>query len=155
MLAVKGGIIFALFLYSYLVAESAAFQVEASEDNSVFPRERRMKLCGNNLYQMLRVICNTPMMRQRRHAVPEPLYPGQLSPFLMSVYRPKIDDDEMTITDGNWEMESSPTRDRFAHIGLLRRLNKRSPSPADSGWGISDTCCRKSCTWDELSRFCA
>ena len=76
-----------------------------------------MRLCGSRLLQVVMALCEGTV-RHRRHAVPEPVYPGSLSPYLMSVYRPSIDDD-MTITDGNWEQESNPVRERFQHIQLL------------------------------------
>ena len=46
------------------------------------------------------------------------LFLGNLSPFLMSVYRPSIDDD-LIITEGNWGLDS-PAKDRFQKINLLR-----------------------------------
>jgi hypothetical protein len=36
----------------------------------------------------------------------------------MSVYRPSIDDD-VIITDGNWESDS-PAKDRFQKVDMLR-----------------------------------
>jgi len=125
---------------------------EPDRDN--FSRVRRnlsgkVKLCGDRLFQVLFAICTGNSLRNKRHA--EPTYPGNLSPFLMSVYRPSIDDD-VIITDGNWELDS-PAKDRFQKVDLLRRLNKRSPVP-DRTIGLTQECCYASCSLEQLKKYC-
>jgi len=125
---------------------------ESQSDN--FPRVRRtvngkVKLCGDRLFQVLFAICTGRGLRNKRHTAPR--YPGNLNPFLMSVYRPSIDDD-VIITDGNWESDS-PAKDRFQKVDMLRRLNKRSPVP-DRTIGLTQECCYESCSLEQLKKYC-
>ena len=77
----------------------------------------KFRICGDRLSNVIFAICTGQIGRAKRHAVPEPSY--NLSPFLMSIYRPSIDDDR-SITDGNWELNRSPLLDRFANVEVLR-----------------------------------
>ena len=89
------------------------------------------------------------MLRSKRQA--DPSY-NSLSPFLMSIYRPSIEDHDDMI-DGHWrDIAAAPAMDRFAKVDVLRRLNKRGTNTLLVG--ASDLCCRKSCSWNDLTRFC-
>jgi len=126
---------------------------ESERDN--FSRVRRVvglqgkvKLCGDRLFQVLFAVCTG---RSKRQAEPTAVYPGNLSPFLMSVYRPSIDDD-LIITEGNWGLDS-PSKDRFQKVNLLRHLNKRSPTP-ERTIGLAQECCYDACNYDQLKKYC-
>ncbi len=83
-----------------------------------------MKLCGNRLTQAIMLVCSAEAVRGKRHAAAAPGgYPGSLSPLLMSVYRPDMDDNADIFNDGNWEQwkkETSPLYERFQHINSIR-----------------------------------
>ena len=63
------------------------------------------------------MVCSN--IRRKRHALPEPAFPGSL---YMSVYRPNLEDDRFIsdgISEGNrWNFGGA--RDRFQKVGLLR-----------------------------------
>jgi len=122
---------------------------ESERDNfSRVRRDGKVKLCGDRLFQVLFAVCTG---RSKRQAEPTAVYPGNLSPFLMSVYRPSIDDDVIN-TERNWELDS-PAKDRFQKINLLRRLNKRSPTP-ERTIGLAQECCYDACNYDQLKKYC-
>ena len=63
------------------------------------------------------MVCSN--IRRKRHALPEPAFPGSL---YMSVYRPNLEDDRFIsdgISEGNrWNFGGA--RDRFQKVGMLR-----------------------------------
>jgi len=126
--------------------------VAAQFDNEVAPRDTRavpIKLCGNHLFMALDAVCDMERHRNRgkRHAVPEPSY--RMSPFMMSIYRPSIDDEDKWAADwADLKLESNPGRDIYNRISSLRNVRKRSI------YGVSDACCKNACTMEELARFC-
>ena len=98
--------------------------VAAQFDNEVTPRDTRVvpiKLCGNHLFMALDAVCDMERHRNRgkRHAVPEPSY--RMSPFMMSIYRPSIDDEDKWAADwADLKLESNPGRDIYNRISSLR-----------------------------------
>jgi len=134
------GLILALSLMSTVT--NAQFNNEVPERQS--RADRPMKLCGQQLGQVLSLVCGS---RGKRHAVAEPSY--RMSPFMMSIYRPSIDDEDKWAADwADLKLESSPGMDFYNRINSLRNLRKRSIVR------VSDVCCKNSCTMHQLREFC-
>jgi len=154
MLEHKSILILLLICITTALANSEMNDEDSERDS--FNRVRRViglqgnkvKLCGDRLFQVLFAVCTG---RSKRHAEPSATYPGNLSPFLMSVYRPSIDDD-LIITEGKWGLDS-PAKGRFQKINLLRHLNKRSPTP-DRTIGLASECCYDACNYEQLKKYC-
>ena len=107
-------------LFLLFICGCASVNAQSYEDsNDIEPRQTRarpIKLCGAKLGEALMLVCS---MRGKRHAVPEPSY--QLSPFLMSIYRPSIDDSDNWRADwADMKLESAPGRDVYDRIGAMR-----------------------------------
>jgi len=134
------GLVLALSLMSTVT--NAQFNNEVPERQS--RADRPMKLCGQQLGQVLSLVCGS---RGKRHAVAEPSY--RMSPFMMSIYRPSIDDEDKWAADwADLKLESSPGMDFYNRINSLRNLRKRSIVR------VSDVCCKNSCTMHQLREFC-
>jgi len=149
---VRRGLVLALVML--IASMASAYESQENREESFQRMSRRSEmvlLCGDRLSRILMHLCTN---RLKRHAVPEPdhrVVPGNLSPFLMSIYRPSIDND-MTISEGdNWGYESpTSSRDRFQAVEVIRRLHKRSPLER----GVTEVCCYKPCSRAELEQFC-
>ena len=106
------GLVLALSLMSTVT--NAQFNNEVPERQS--RADRPMKLCGQQLGQVLSLVCGS---RGKRHAVAEPSY--RMSPFMMSIYRPSIDDEDKWAADwADLKLESSPGMDFYNRINSLR-----------------------------------
>ena len=107
------GLVLALSLMSTVT--NAQFNNEVPERQS--RADRPMKLCGQQLGQVLSLVCGS---RGKRHAVAEPSY--RMSPFMMSIYRPSIDDEDKWAAEwaSDLKLESSPGMDFYNRINSLR-----------------------------------
>merc|ERR1712083_633132 len=156
MLVRRSLLVFLIICVTMVLASNFNDDLDESERDSfnrVRKGERKQKLCGDVLFQMLYAVCMDPNLRNKRHAAPTE-YPGHLSPFLMSVYRPSIDNDLIITDGGNWESIDSPTRHRFQKVNLLRRLNKRSAMPEQPTIGLATECCERACSYSQIRRYC-
>lgn len=132
-----------LALACLMSATSAQFNNEVPERQI---RDRPRTYCGRQLAEVLMLVCASS--RGKRHAVAEPSY--RMSPFMMSIYRPSIDDEDKWAAEwaSDLKLESSPGMDFYNRINSLRNLRKRSIVR------VSDVCCKNSCTMHQLREFC-
>jgi hypothetical protein len=82
---------------------------------------QRYKLCGYRLTEAIMLVCYS-QARGKRHAIPEPSYNDNLSPFLTSIYRPSIEDDRDQGWD-QWQL-GNPHAGRFHKVGTIRVIYK-------------------------------
>jgi hypothetical protein len=150
MLLVKG-LICSLCIIG-LCSASILEDLDQNQNNQVdFQRERReidesevqrYKLCGYRLTEAIMLVCYS-QARGKRHAIPEPSYNDNLSPFLTSIYRPSIEDDRDQGWD-QWQL-GNPHAGRFHKVGTIRKMQKRQ---------ASDHCCQHSCSYEDLKMYC-
>ena len=103
-----------LALACLMSATSAQFNNEVPERQI---RDRPRTYCGRQLAEVLMLVCASS--RGKRHAVAEPY---RMSPFMMSIYRPSIDDEDKWAAEwaSDLKLESSPGMDFYNRINSLR-----------------------------------
>ena len=103
-----------LALACLISATSAQFNNEVPERQI---RDRPRTYCGRQLAEVLMLVCASS--RGKRHAVAEPY---RMSPFMMSIYRPSIDDEDKWAAEwaSDLKLESSPGMDFYNRINSLR-----------------------------------